>query len=876
MKLLLIDDYVINYKALINARKEGVEYLLFNSSSDTYERILKMMREMHTQYTDIAFIQHGYKGRQGLEFLEQEGVMSINEGEPYPSFDKFKNFLVSLKSEFGVERFDLLACSLYVGDKIKAIVEYLEKETGIDLRASSNFTGNSEEGGDWIMESDNVDIRENYFTDAISSFKGVLYEYAGSAHYGKNKLVKDFNGNVVFFHKYPDPNATGAPVNPYYDASGNQVKFPPCSISVWGNTAQSQYLFNNGTSYGYISPPTNISDFVAIYSNYGAFAGLRANGTVVCWGLEVHGAALEYGVDGGVYSVGFVASDKWSPMPANLNNVKHIYSTERAFAALKYDGTVTVWGNYAYGGRDTYISESLVGNSYYGKPSSMQNVESIYSTERVFIALTTDGIAYSWGQYNYGSTLYGAFNTTETNVKAVYTNRYAFCLLKADGTLKTFGDPQYGGGRIVNTHTNYKCIYSTERAFAALKFNGTVEVWGDAEYGGSTSSGNVGEANEYTGMSSDLLNSSLANIIEIHSTDRAFLAINSNRQKFYVWGYLLYGGYNATRDKKFYSININGSSVGTLYSPPPDYSGNKKIVSVYSNERQFAFLLISGDTVSKDYDAFGGFNFDGNTTFSSLAQSITKTIAFTSNGKMFTSFFGTKNDIALLTTNNELYCRYNFPEGTSIDEMFYYSIKSVQTHNDGIIAIKKDGTLLPLGNNIQNTPQNTHNFITVQSTPTLFTGLRLNPYAIFKSGTLMTTPTGTKSVESIVVGDILSTPTSQTKVKYVYSFEINTSSSSTYKLYTYPNDNQIYLLSSALIKLNKYSYESITSEKYNSSLITADQTNTYYCIIGESFNTTLMANGKELITYNASLNVKPDSVFGIYIQKLKYKDFLTS
>ncbi len=859
MKLLLIDDYIINCKALINPRKEGVEYLLFNSSSDTYERILKMMRDVCTQCTDVAFIQHGYKGRQGLEFLEQEAVMSINEAEPYPSFDKFKNFLVSLKSEFGVERFDLLACSLYVGDKIKAIVEYLEKETGIDLRASSNFTGNAEEGGDWIMESDNVDIRENYFTDAISSFKGVLYEYAGTSNYGKNKLVKDFSGNVVFFHRYPSLNGTGQPINPMYDASGNQVKFPPCSISVWGNTDVNT-IFNNGDLFEYASPPTNITDFVAVYSTYAAFAGLRSNGTVVCWGSERYGAALQYN------SIGFNSdfiTEKWAAMPANLNNVKHIYSTERAFAALKYDGTVTVWGNYAYGGRETYISESLyLGNLYYGKPSSMQNVESIYSTERVFIALTTDDIAYSWGQYNYGSTLYGAFNTPETNVKAIYTNRYAFCLLKADGTLKTFGDPQYGGGRTVNTNTSYKCIYSTERAFAALKFNGTVEVWGDAEYGGSTNSGDSGGPNQYSGMPSSLTNSSTANVIEIYSTDKAFLALKSGRQSFEVWGSDYGGGYNSSRGTTSLPLN----NVATIYRPPNNYSGTIIIASICTSDEAFCFLLQnSSDSLPTDYYAFGKSN--GDSPFSIGILNMLRNAGILTN-KNVMGLFSFKSTITFLTSNSEFY----YPDSVG----FYESIKSVYSHHTGFTTIKKDGTLLPLGNNIQNTPQNAYNFISVQSTPSFFTGLRLNPYAIFKSGTLITTPTGTKSVESIAVGDILSTPTSQTKVKYVYSFEINTTSSSSYKLYTYPNDNQILLLSSALIKLNKYLYEPITSEKYNSSLITTGQTNTYYCIIGESFNTTLMVNGKELITYNASLNVKPDPVFGFYIQKLKYKDFLAS
>ena len=188
MKLLLIDDYVIGYRQLINARKDDVDYLLFNSSSDTYNGIFERIQAKNTNYSDVAFIQHGYDAEGPIEILCNEKKLNMHE-ESFESFNDFKSFLLKLKDSCGIERFDMLACSLFVGERIKKAFEYLEAETGIDLRASSNFTGNPEQGGDWVMESDNVDIRGNYFTDAISNFKEILYEYVGGSSFGKNKLV---------------------------------------------------------------------------------------------------------------------------------------------------------------------------------------------------------------------------------------------------------------------------------------------------------------------------------------------------------------------------------------------------------------------------------------------------------------------------------------------------------------------------------------------------------------------------------------------------------------------------------------------------------------------------------------------------------------
>ena len=65
-------------------------------------------------------------------------------------------------------------------------------------------------------------------------------------------------------------------------------------------------------------------------------------------------------------------------MPSGLSNVRAIYSTYYAFAALKEDGTVAAWGDSSYGGNNTV-------------PSRLSNVRAIYSTSRAFAALKEDG-----------------------------------------------------------------------------------------------------------------------------------------------------------------------------------------------------------------------------------------------------------------------------------------------------------------------------------------------------------------------------------------------------------------------------------------------------------------------------------------------------
>ena len=68
-----------------------------------------------------------------------------------------------------------------------------------------------------------------------------------------------------------------------------------------------------------------------IQSTERAFAAVRSDGSVVCWGMP------EYGGES-------------SSVQAQLKHVREIQSTKYAFAALLEDGRVVTWGHAFYGG----------------------------------------------------------------------------------------------------------------------------------------------------------------------------------------------------------------------------------------------------------------------------------------------------------------------------------------------------------------------------------------------------------------------------------------------------------------------------------------------------------------------------------------------
>ena len=73
------------------------------------------------------------------------------------------------------------------------------------------------------------------------------------------------------------------------------------------------------------------------------------------------------------------------------SGVTRIVSTLGAFAALKNDGSLVVWGNAAYGGNKASVASQLT-----------TGVRDVFTTEEAFAALKNDGSVVTWGPASSG------------------------------------------------------------------------------------------------------------------------------------------------------------------------------------------------------------------------------------------------------------------------------------------------------------------------------------------------------------------------------------------------------------------------------------------------------------------------------------------
>ena len=424
------------------------------------------------------------------------------------------------------------------------------------------------------------------------------------------------------------------------------------SVVTWGI---SDY---GGDSSAVVNQLNGTGDVIQIFSTGRAFAALRADGSVVTWGSSEQGgdsSAIASQINGAI-------------------DVTQISSTCYAFAALRTDGSVVTWGDEDNGGDSIAVSSQLNGTI---------DVTKIFSTESAFAALRADGSVVTWGKagilesdgtvYNYGgdsSAVSSQLNGT-IDVTKIFSTKYAFAALRSDGSVVTWGGVRgdvglsgdYGGNSSsvasqLNGTIDVTQIFSTTSAFAALRSDGSVVTWGRSGQGGDSSA--VASALDGT-----------IDVINICSTDGAFAALRTDGSVV-TWGSSEQGGDSSavayvlngnvidvtqifSTNAAFAALRVDGSVVtwgdswagGDRGDITRALNGTIDVIQICSTEYAFAALRADGSVITWG-EGYGG---DSSMVASQLNGTIDVT-QILSNGSAFIAF---RVDGSVVTWGNDEY-----------------------------------------------------------------------------------------------------------------------------------------------------------------------------------------------------------------------------
>jgi hypothetical protein len=443
MKVALIEHTINdNFKDIL---KEDVIPIIINSDS-TFKSLTESINSIQN-VTNVVIAQH--LNINGISIGSEDLVKYTDDH----TWSNLIQFLIDLKS-MGVVSVDFLACLLYSQPGVSNMFTKLEAITEINLRASTDDTGNVSIGGNWILESDMIDIQNMYFNQSIENFNQLfrVARYSGDSFYPNtyassynNISIIDASGNVAYIANGTSTSirvnsGSGPLLSNASKIYANDQAFACIDLSknvyIWGSTGNG----GNGQTYATLlrindaTTGTPVSNIVSIWSTRFSFAAIDSSSNIYIWGRS------KCGGNGQNYASLLRIDDATTGTPVNAST---IIAGWDFFAAISTTNEVYRWGalnaqegnNGGAGNNANYASLLLNGSA---SGPSVKNIVKLYCTRYTAIAIDATGIMYKWG-YNYGTpgTLYAKTIVNEqsqiiNNADKIYMSYNYYCILTTD------------------------------------------------------------------------------------------------------------------------------------------------------------------------------------------------------------------------------------------------------------------------------------------------------------------------------------------------------------------------------------------------------------------------------------------------------------
>ncbi|MGB2985624.1 MAG: DUF4347 domain-containing protein, partial [Phycisphaerae bacterium] len=239
--VLIISSSVDQAGALAAAATDDVISTIFDARDMTPDSLLQQIRDLlggHNAQT-IALATNGL----GDGHFELTGGVSVSlDTLQDADMQAFWKGLADMVEPGG--RIDLLACDAAAGAQGRELLAAFEDLTGVNFAASTDKTGHTDHGGDWILESDDIVAAIAYFDDHdLAAFTGVLGDNMPTiTDTDPGNIAVGGGGAVVVDAGITVDDGDGG----LDDLQGAVVR-----ITTGFNAAQDQLLFNSGLATGF-------------------------------------------------------------------------------------------------------------------------------------------------------------------------------------------------------------------------------------------------------------------------------------------------------------------------------------------------------------------------------------------------------------------------------------------------------------------------------------------------------------------------------------------------------------------------------------------------------------------------------------------------
>jgi hypothetical protein len=140
--------------------------------------------QAYCTFSTVGIIQHSYitngiETYTFLKMLDSNPALLKNVQLHDPTLKTWEPFIMiinELITRHQTQTLDLMACALYSNPDWKYVIDELRSRTSLNIRASLDDTGSSLTGGNWILETHDINLKEVYFTEAIDDWMHQLLD----------------------------------------------------------------------------------------------------------------------------------------------------------------------------------------------------------------------------------------------------------------------------------------------------------------------------------------------------------------------------------------------------------------------------------------------------------------------------------------------------------------------------------------------------------------------------------------------------------------------------------------------------------------------------------------------------------------------------
>ena len=252
--IILIHNDIENKQQIIDSLSNNTHYFLLNNDLHLDHLKQNIANLNLSNIENVGIIQHGFDN----SIVINSTVKIFHYSEDLNLSNEFILFFKYLKDTYSLQNLDIIACNML--DTWVYTFTKLEELLSISIRASNDNTGNLKHGGNWIQESDDINIKNIYFTDEIDNYIHLFYNesplsyshYNGLSNRNENNLLKYFPTNEAkgwgHFDQYNNFAVTN--VKKVYRGEFNFIMIGERDVSgVIYDEVKLTILANNGISY---------------------------------------------------------------------------------------------------------------------------------------------------------------------------------------------------------------------------------------------------------------------------------------------------------------------------------------------------------------------------------------------------------------------------------------------------------------------------------------------------------------------------------------------------------------------------------------------------------------------------------------------------